>query len=146
MIIRTTNASTAVLCILAAVILSCGGRNTATPTVSADAGIGARVIGTWFRIGKECDGKGDNCRDTTESERSMRWLLLKDGTGSVTERRGSAGINIPITWAATGNVITEKDASGNTFVNTVISVTDTVMVIDQPYQGRRIVNRYQKAE
>lgn len=143
---RTMGVSAAVLCFLGAILLSCGGRNTATPTVSADAGMGTRVIGTWFRIGKECDGKGDNCRNTTESERAMRWLLSKDGTGSVTESRGGAGINIPITWTATGNVITEKDPGGNTFVNTVISITDTVMVIDQPYQGRRIVNRYQKAE
>lgn len=133
-------------CSVVFLIVACGGRNVPTVSAGSEVGIGEKIAGTWFRVGKECDGKGDNCVSTTDQERAMRWLLSRDGTGSVTDNRAGSGINIPITYTVSGNVITEKDSGGNTFVNTVISVTDKAMVVDQPYQDRRIVNRYQKVE
>jgi hypothetical protein len=132
--------------IMIIIFASCGGRGAQPASVGAGGDILNRVAGTWARVGKECDAKGDNCVNPTADEQAMRWMLSKDGTGSVTDSRAGRNLNIPISYTLSGNVLTEKDNAGNIFVNTVISVTDRDMIIDQPYLGRRIINKYRKAE
>lgn len=127
-------------------IISCGGRGAQQASLGAGGDVLNKVAGTWTRIGKECDAKGDNCVNPTADEQALRWMLSKDGTGSLSDTRRSREFNMPISYTISGNVLTEKDSAGNTYVNTVISVTDKVMIINQPFKDRRIINKYQKAE
>lgn len=126
--------------------MSCGGRGVQPVSVSTGGDVMNKVAGTWTRIGKECNAMGENCMNPTADEQAMRWFLSKDGTGSLSDTRRGREFNVPISYTLSGKVLTEKDNAGNTYVNTVISVTDTVMVIDQPFKDRRIINKYQKAE
>ncbi len=137
----------AVACgIMIIIFASCGGRGAQQVSVGAGGDVLNKVAGTWARVGKECDAKGENCVNPTADEQAMRWMLSKDGTGSVTDSRAGRNLNIPISYTLSGMVLMEKDSAGNTYVNTVISVTDSEMIIDQPYMGRRIINKYRKAE
>ena len=76
----------------------------------------------------------------------MRWTLMKDGTGSLVDRRGAKLYSIPITYTLTGNILTEKDAHGNAYETKIISVTDKEMVLNQKFQEKWYINKYQKTE
>jgi len=140
--------SSMAVCIALLFVLSCGGRPATDEGANLKAGqdVGKMVVGEWSRVGKECDGTGQNCQATTVDEGAMVWRLSADGTGLVTDRRPGRSLNLAITYTVIGNVLTEKDVKGNVFVNSVITVNDKFLVIDQPFQGRRIVNKYEKQQ